>query len=640
MNRAYTLLEIRAVDDDQRIIEGVASTNAVDDYGTILEPKGARFSLPLPLLWQHRSDTPVGEVFEAKVTAKQIRIRARLAKVIEEGSLKEDTDRAWQAVKYGLVKGLSVGFKPVETAPRDTYDQPIRFVEWILRELSLVTLPANIEATISAVRSADLAHRAASGAAHPGVPGSRTTPNPQNPRGTMPDLTISEQIERRQARSTAALERCNALMATASTEGRDLTDEEQAEYDGLQRTIEATDGDIARLRHLEAQNVRRATPAPATPAAPGQRRTPAESAAAAPQVRVEAPDPAMRGINFARQAMALAACHGNRFEAAEYVRAVFGESAEEVALSLRAAVAAGTTTDATWAAPLVQTNFLNEFLELLRPATLLGRIPGLRRVPFNISMPAQTAGGTYAWVGQGSAKPLTNMAFSSVTLGQAKAAGIIVITKELARSSAPSAQEAVRDELVKGISQFLDGQFVDPAVAAVANVSPASITNGVAGTAASGTAEANARADLRALVATFETNNLGTDGLVLLMKQSTAFTLATMVNAVGGQAFPGLTADGGTLLGIPVITSNTVGARIIAVHAPSILLADDGQTEIDVSEEASLQMDSAPANPTDATTVMVSMFQRNLVALRAERWINWAKARATAVDMITGVAYA
>jgi hypothetical protein len=51
-------------------------------------------------------------------------------------------------------------------------------------------------------------------------------------------------------------------------------------------------------------------------------------------------------------------------------------------------------------------------------------------------------------------------------------------------------------------------------------------------------------------------------------------------------------------------------------------------------------MDSAPANPTDATTVLVSMFQRNLVALRAERWINWAKARSSAVQRITTVAYA
>ena len=53
----------------------------------------------------------------------------------------------------------------------------------------------------------------------------------------------------------------------------------------------------------------------------------------------------------------------------------------------------------TWAAPLVNQNIANEFLELLRPATILGKIPGLRNVPFNTKVPAQTAGGTYGWVG-------------------------------------------------------------------------------------------------------------------------------------------------------------------------------------------------------------------------------------------------
>jgi hypothetical protein len=52
-------------------------------------------------------------------------------------------------------------------------------------------------------------------------------------------------------------------------------------------------------------------------------------------------------------------------------------------------------------------------------------------VPFNVSMPAQTAGGTYKWVGQGKLKPVTNAQYASVTLAFAKASGIIVLTEEL-----------------------------------------------------------------------------------------------------------------------------------------------------------------------------------------------------------------
>jgi hypothetical protein len=47
--------------------------------------------------------------------------------------------------------------------------------------------------------------------------------------------------------------------------------------------------------------------------------------------------------------------------------------------------------------------------------------------------------------------------------------------------------------------------------------------------------------------------------------------------------------------------------------------------QIDVSREATLQMDSAPDSPPTASTVMYSLFQNNGVAIRAERYINWAK---------------
>ncbi len=339
--------------------------------------------------------------------------------------------------------------------------------------------------------------------------------------------------------------------------------------------------------------------------------------------------------------MALAASNGNRFEAAQYAKRVWGDVAEEqvAVLEGRSAIAAGTTLDATWAAPLVQTTYLNEFLELLRPSTLIGRIPGLKRVPFNIAMPTQTAGGSYSWVGQGLAKPVTNMAFGTATLGMAKAAGIIVITKELARSSAPAAQEVVRDELVKGIGGFLDSQLIDDSIDAVANVSPASITFGVTGTSASGTDAEAARTDLGILLSEFVTANYGLGDVVLLMNQGVAFTLGLMTNEVGAPAFPGISATGGSILGIPVVTSNVIDDDIYAVHAPSILFADDGGVEIDVSTEASLQMDSAPDDPTTNSTVLVSLFQRNLIALRGERFINWKKARAEAVQRINTVAY-
>jgi hypothetical protein len=60
---------------------------------------------------------------------------------------------------------------------------------------------------------------------------------------------------------------------------------------------------------------------------------------------------------------------------------------------------------------------------------------------------------------------------------------------------------------------------------------------------------------------------------------------------------------------------------------------------IDASREASLQMDSAPDSPPTASTVPVSMFQQNMVAIRAERYVNWIKARSTAASYIQYAKY-
>jgi hypothetical protein len=88
-----------------------------------------------------------------------------------------------------------------------------------------------------------------------------------------------------------------------------------------------------------------------------------------------------------------------------------------------------------------------------------------------------------------------------------------------------------------------------------------------------------------------------------------------------------------------VITSQYLANRsgagnlVVAVNAGDVFLADDGQVTVDVSREASLQMLDNPTNSssTGTPTTMVSMFQTNSIAIRAERFINWAKRRSGAV---------
>ena len=142
-------LEIRSAALDKRAFRGLATSNAVDDLGDVVEPSGAEFSLPLPLLRQHRQAEPIGEVFKATATETGIEIEA-------EGPDKSGLpylEEAWQQIRARLMKGLSVGFQPLAYEPiLDAKGQPTggyRFTRWRWRELSVVTIPANPEAALS-----------------------------------------------------------------------------------------------------------------------------------------------------------------------------------------------------------------------------------------------------------------------------------------------------------------------------------------------------------------------------------------------------------------------------------------------------------------------------------------------------------
>ena len=643
MDRAYSVLTIKSVDDDKRIIEGIASSPSTDRMGDVVEPRGAEYKLPLPFLWQHNAKEPIGHVTKVKVNDDGITVRVQLAKVDEPGELKNLLDKSWGMIKAGLVRGLSVGFTPIEaTDIKGSFGQ--RFTKWSWLELSAVTIPANADTTIQMVKHYDTNPEDAPAAtgieappvvAPPKQPGATGRVKALPPNYKPGHMNITEQIRQFEATRQAKAARQSELMQKAAKEGSTLDAAESEEYDTITGEIDQIDKHLGRLHVMEQQNKNNVVIANGS-------STETATASRAPVQPIKVKTNTEPGMGFVRKAIAIMNANGNKFEAAEYAKARWGDQSTEIVAEIKAAVAAGTTTDATWAAPLVPiTPLAGEFLALLRPSTLLGKLEGrLRQVPFNVSVPAVTSGGSVAWVGQGSAKPLTALALSTVTVGFAKAAGIVVLSDELIKLSTPSAEGVVRDTMADTMRVFMDTQFIDPAVAAVANVNPASITNGVAGTAASGTTEADARKDLRALMNTFNTNNIGLDGVVLVMGESMAFTLGTMVNSVGAPAFPGLSTTGGNILGIPVITSNSVGAQIVAIHAPSILYADDGQTAVDVSKEASVQMDSAPANPTDNLTVLVSLWQRNLVGLRFERYMNWIKARANTVDRIHTIAYA
>ena len=651
MNRAYSLFTIKSVDEDQRIIEGIATTPTTDRMGDIVEPEGAEFKLPLPLLWQHDSKKPIGHVEAAKVSKDGITITARLVQITEPGKLKDRLDEAWQSIKSGLVRGLSIGFSPLESAQiKDTWAE--HFLRWDWLELSCVTIPANTEASILSLKSADKALLAASGDRQRQVVRLSSSPGVSGPQSNLPKerpmKTIAEQIAALEAKRAAHAARMNEVMQKGLTEGRSTDEAEAQEFDTLQAEIKTIDADLARLKALEAIGVAKATAITAEVAA-----DPAKASQARGGTIISVKPNVEPGIKMARYAMSLLRAKGNLNDALSIIQNNKGwmDTTPELATVMKAAVAAGDTTTAGWAAELVyQNNLASEFIEFLRPQTILGKMPTLTRVPFNVRIAGQNAGSSAFWVGQGQPVPVSKLGTMSVNLGIAKAAGLVAIDDELVRSSSPSAEMMVRNDLGKAIAQFLDVQFLDPDIAAVTNVSPASILNGVTPVAASGTDSAALRTDVQALFDGFLVANLDPSQAVWIMTPTQALAISLILNPLGQPTYPGINVMGGVLFGLPVITSMsaklvgspTVGNLIALVNAPEVLMADDGQVTISASQEASIQMLDNPTNESTgstAATTMVSMFQTSAMAIKAVRYINWTKRRATAAAWISNAAY-
>lgn len=671
VHRAYSFLTVTKADEDTGILEGIATTPDTDRVGDIVEPKGAQFTLPIPFLWQHLSSQPIGQVIKATVTDKGIAVVVQIAR----GILPE-IDRAWTLIKSGLVRGLSIGFRGIETADiKDSWG--VRFIKWDWLELSAVTIPANAAAGITAVKSAYLealspseraavsGHQAQTGvvklggsATLPAVAGAVSKSTQPVTKGTAMSGTVKEQRQDFENKRAANVARMGDIMDAATKAGETLSAEASEEYDRLASEIEVIDKHLDRLRKLEAlqeketiaqrergEQVNRT--ATAVSVTDGMQEGSARQRVAAGEMVLRANSNLPPGMGLARYVKALAFAKGNNAEAQGYAKQ-WEDSTPEVLMALKAAVAAGTTTDSAWAGPLVyNTHLASEFVEYLRPQLIIGKMSGFRRVPFNVRFPTQTGGSTVGWVGEGAAKPVSKLQFSSGSLGFAKAAGIVIITQELARFSSPSAELLVRDDLASQMQYFLDQQFIDPGVAAVANTNPASVLNGASNVrqaAATWNTAANIETDVKALLQTFADNEIPMDGsMYWVMTPSTALALS-MIRTTGGEnfAYPGLTINGGTFFGIPVITSNSVphsvsaGAIVALVKANDIFLADDGQIAIDVSQEASLQMDSAPSqtSATPTASTVVSMFQTNSLAIRCERIINWARRRTYAVGYI------
>jgi hypothetical protein len=90
-----------------------------------------------------------------------------------------------------------------------------------------------------------------------------------------------------------------------------------------------------------------------------------------------------------------------------------------------------------------------------------------------------------------------------------------------------------------------------------------------------------------------------------------------------------------------VSIGSPVSEILVAVKAGEIYLADDGVVTVDASDQASVEMvDSSSVTGIVGTGAsVVSLWQTNMVGLKATREVNWKLRRTGAARYLYNVAY-
>jgi HK97 family phage major capsid protein len=468
-------------------------------------------------------------------------------------------------------------------------------------------------------------------------------------------MNIAQQIAAAQERRSGFISTMETLLAKAAEETRELTESEQSEFDAAESGVQKADAQLKNLETLERRKAATARPVVAAPngGAPNPGTVPAQ----AKPLRE-------KGVGFARLGIAMAEAKRIGVSPIDYAQnrwpddpdisnALKGMLMSDLPGIQQRAAVDPMSTDENLAAGggsyLITTrNLTAEFIELLRPETIVGRLPGMLRLDFGgdgaITVPSQAGGSVAGYVGEGNSIRVSRLSFGQLSLTPSKMATIVPVTNELLRRSNPSIEAMIRTDMVNAVAELLDVSFLS---AAAASAAPAGILNGVTATAAGAVdlaavgfdpvaATANAAAVLVNAMRTSNvpmrtpvwiTHNLVREYLRFLRDNNDRFMYRTEL-------------DAGTLFGYPVLATNNVptafGAAsttfLALVDASDIIYAEDQTPVVDVSDQAAIQADSAPATP---PTPLISAFQQDMTFFRIRASHTWKRRRDASVAYVT-----
>jgi hypothetical protein len=288
---------------------------------------------------------------------------------------------------------------------------------------------------------------------------------------------------------------------------------------------------------------------------------------------------------------------------------------------IKSAIEPGTTLTGNWGDPLSNVqNLPQAFLNSLVGVSVLDTLlPSMLALPPRTTITSVTttlSGGT---VLEAAVKPASQMAIAATDLEPSKIAAYCAITTELLRMSTPGALELLKRELRIAITKATNTFFLSKFASVTSFVSSGSQASGF-------------RQDLRTLLATVSKGDR-----YLIVTRTIAEALAVIGDTAGGPTFPLATVNGGSFGGITIIPCDeATDGEMILVDASQLAVAQEG-FRIDQSNQASIQLNTTPDSPITGSTAMTSLWQANLSAIRAERYVGLALCRSNCAAKITGV---
>ncbi len=155
LRRQIDHLELRTIDEERRMVEFVASTGAVDTYGTVLPPDLwdlNRYARNGVVGYQHDiyySDDPDNVIGRGEAYTANGELLIRI--FFEPAELNPKADKVYRKVLFGSINAVSVGFRA--TAPghwgrkADGEDPDVYYYNGQeLMEVSVVNVPSNPDA--------------------------------------------------------------------------------------------------------------------------------------------------------------------------------------------------------------------------------------------------------------------------------------------------------------------------------------------------------------------------------------------------------------------------------------------------------------------------------------------------------------